>query len=193
MMIVIKFILYMCVALVALVDLVLLIKLIEYGWCVLIRHQAPFVPSNRYLRAAVVHELKTYYPHARRILEIGSGYGGLTRYITRHTGAMAVGVENMPMSAFLSTMADWTCPGARTVWADAFQYMKSGEKFDIAMAYLGPKLTPRLADFRSCFDVLILMDFQLHGVRPVRVVDLNCGCVRYGGKKYPHRLYIYEF
>lgn len=190
----IKWILYEVVALIAVIDLVVLVKLIEYSTCVLIMHQPPFVPSNKRLRAAVVQEVHDHYPDARRITEVGSGYGGLVRALAAACPrAHVYGIENMPVAAWVSKIAALGRPNVHTVHRDAFAYLDGGARFDVAVAYLGPDLTPRLADYAKNFPVLISCDFEIPNRRPTRVIDVGGGYTRYRGKKYPHRIYVYEF
>ena len=72
------------------------VKFIEYSWNVIVSKTPPFVPANSIERAAVAQQINMFYPHAKTVLELGSGYGGLARYIARHTSAHVVGVERMP-------------------------------------------------------------------------------------------------
>ena len=65
-------------------------------------------------------------------------------------------------------------------------------RVDIAVAYMGPNVTPCLTKYSSKFDVLISVDFAIPELKPVRVVDV-CNGIPPVGIKYPHRLFIYEF
>ena len=76
----------------------------------------------------------------------------------------------------------------------AFKFLDNTNiKFDIAIAYLGPKLTPKLYQYKDKIKVLISLDFEIPDIKPKRIIDLDCGSVIYGGKKYPHKILIYEF
>lgn len=186
---------YVLVVVVACVTVYYGVKFIEYSWNVIVSKKPPFVPAIDTERAAVVQQINLYYPHAKTVLELGSGYGGLARYIARNTSAHVVGVERMPASAFISWVLDKLHRvNSRTVWGDVFQYLKNmGGRVDIAVAYMGPKVTPVLADYSNKFDVLISVDFAVPEIKPRRVIDVCGGYTRYAGKKYPHRLYVYEF
>ncbi len=170
------------------------IWLAEYLWCVLVKHQAPCVTSSGNLKRATVSAIRQFYPNTKRIIEIGSGHGGLARYVARRVDASVVGVENMPFAVMISKIGDWFCLArSKTIWVDAFEYLnKTSEKFDVAIAYLGPKLTPQIKNYSKKIKVLIAMDFEIPKLTPVRVIDLG-GSITYGGKKYPHKLFIYEF
>ncbi len=186
---------YIIFAVVACVTVYYGVKFIEYSWNVIVSKKPPFVPANKAECAAVVQQINAFYPCANTVLELGSGYGGLARYIARNTSAHVVGVERMPASAFISWVSDKLHRvNSRTVWGDVFGYLKNmGGRVDIAVAYMGPKVTPVLADYSNKFDVLISVDFAVPEITPVRVVDVCDGYTWYAGKKYPHRLYVYEF
>lgn len=174
-------------------DLFLALRVIEYIYCAFLHKQPPMVASNNALRAIVADQINKYYPNAKRICEIGSGFGGLARYVSRHTNAKVVGVENMPFSAFVSWVLG-VFGKSSTVWGDAFGYLRNTrEPFDIGIAYLGPKLTPMLKDYGDKIRVLISLDFKMPNMKPVRTIDLGYGNTVYHGKKYPHKVFIYEF
>lgn len=194
-MIAAKFVLYFLLVLMFLIDVWLLIMNIEYWVCAFIWHQPPYVGSNMKLRRAVVNELKQHYPNAQKICEIGAGYGVLARQISKDAARDVLALENMPFSAFICWLRGCRWRGRyRTKWCDAIDFLKHTDMhFDVAVAYMGPTFTPRLNDCKKCFDVLVSLDFELPGGRPVRVVDGIRGHTVYNGKKYPHRLFIYEF
>ena len=157
--------------------------------------QPPCVSSEKCERRAVVEQIKSCYPYANNIIEIGCGYGGLARYVARKTDAHVVGVENMPFCVFVARIGNLFCKKSKTVWVDAFEYLnKTDIKFDVAIAYLGPKYTPKLKKYRRKISVLISMDFEIGNEKPVRIIDLTqCGYTIYNGQKYPHKLFVYEF
>lgn len=184
---------YILVGLFVLLDLFLVLKFIEYIYCAFFHGQPPMVASNKKLRQMVANQINKYYPNAYSVCEIGAGFGGMARYIARHTNATVTGIENMPFSVFVSKFLD-IFSKSKTVWGDAFEYMdKLPGTFDIGIAYLGPKLTPLLKNYTGKMHVLISLDFKVPGIKPVRVVDMGYGNTIYRGKKYPHKLFIYEF
>lgn len=186
---------YVLVAVVACVTVYYGVKFIEYSWNVIVSKKPPFVPAIDTERAAVVQQINLYYPHAKTVLELGSGYGGLARYIARNTNACVIGVERMPATALISWGLDKLYrANSRTVWGDVFQYLENmGGRADIAVAYMGPNVTSGLIAYSKKFDVLISVDFAVPKIKPRRVIDVCNGYTRYAGKKYPHRLYVYEF
>lgn len=186
---------YLLVLVLVAVDIWLGIKFVEYACCVFVRHQPPFVPANKKLQRAVVDEILSHYGNAATVCEIGAGHGGLARYIARHCNVRVVALENMPFAASVSKVLGIFCRGrCKTIWCDAFEWLDNAtEPADIAVAYLGPKLTPRLASYGDKVKVLLSLDFEIPNMRPVRVIDVCDGHTIYGGKKYPHRLFVYEF
>lgn len=171
----------------------LFLKNMEYIAC-LWRGQIPFVPSARGLRRAVVHEINTHYPQMKTACDIGAGYGGLARKIARECNMDVTAIENMPLCARISKIGNaMSRAKCRTVHADAFEYLRTAPKFDIAVAYLGPGVNDRLAEFQNKFRVLITLDVPVHGLTPVRTIDAGPGATRYGREKYPHKLFVYEF
>lgn len=175
-------------------EIYLLVRGAEYLYAAFIRRQPPFVPSNKYLRRATGDVICNNYPCAKLVCEIGSGFGGLSRYIARRCNCNVIALENMMFSSFVSWCGDLFCRQSRTIRCDALKYMKNTDKhFDIAVAYLGPKLTPTLSEYKDKFSVLITLDFEIPEMRPVRIIDVGHGMTRYNGVLYPHKLFIYKF
>jgi hypothetical protein len=172
------------------------IKLFEHTYCFCIRHQPPFVASNDYERQLVVEIIKNKYPDAKNICEIGSGFGGLARTIAHNTNTNVYALENMPFSAFVSKVSDKIsrCKNNKTIWTDAFKYLDNTDmNFDIAIAYLGPTYTPIIKNYKNKINTLISLDFEIKGNKPKQVIDIGHGYTIYKRKKYPHRIFIYEF
>jgi len=187
---------YVLLFIIILVDIFLAIKFFEYVYCANIRHQPPMVASNNALRRTVIKEIKTHYPHVKNIVEIGSGFGGMARTVARKTHAHVYALENMPFSVFVSKTLDYLslCRNNKTVWCDAFQYLNdTDKKFDIAIAFLGPTLTPKLKKYKNKIDVLISLDFEIQKLSPTHIIEIGHGYTIYKKVKYPHRLFIYHF
>lgn len=168
---------------------------VEYFYCVFHKNQVPFVGSSRRQRRAVVDCINKYYPDAKNCIEMGSGYGGLARYIARHTKLKVWALENMPYSVLVSRFFDLFCrANSQTIKSDVFEFIdNSKQNFDIAVAYLGPFCANEILRHNKKIKVLISLNFEVQGLEPVRVIDLKCGYVLYGFKKYPHKLFVYEF
>jgi SAM-dependent methyltransferase len=190
------FVVYLLFIVLFLFEVYFFIRMVEYFYCAFVRKQTPFVPSAKSLRRTLVKQINTHYKNAKNIVEIGSGFGGLARYIAKNTNANVVAIENMIFSVSVSKFLDlfqWH-KKSRTVWCDAFKYLKiTDEKFDVAIAYLGPGKTSLLKKFTDNIDVFISLDFEISDLKPVRVVDLKHGYTLYNNKKYPHKLFVYDF
>lgn len=167
----------------------------EYCWCAFIKKQAPFVASSHNQRHAVANLINTKYKDANTIIEIGSGQGGFARYISRHTNKKVIGLENMPFCVCVARFFNlFTFGKTKTVFCDAFSWLeKHPNKIDIAIAYLGPKLTKKLLKHRKKIKVLISLNFEIPNIKPTQIINLKSGQVKFGGKKYPHKLFVYEF
>lgn len=192
----IKFILYVPLIALIILDIYLIIKVFEYFYCAAIRHQAPLVSSTKPLKQSVIKEIKTNYPDAKNICEIGSGFGGLARTAARNTNATVYALENMPFSAFISKCFDKLtfCKNNKTIWCDAFKYLENTNiTFDIAIAFLGPVGTPMISKHKTKIKVLLSLDFEIKELTPKRIIDIGHGYTIYNKIKYPHRLFVYEF
>ncbi len=185
---------WMIVGLLLVVVLYAIVYAIEYTYCVYFKNQVPFVASSRCHKRAVVAQIKRFYPNAKNVVEVGSGLGGLARYVARHTNANVHALENMPACVCISKIFDWVWPTkSETIWCDAFEWLgKKENKYDVAIAYLEPVLTKKLVKYKKNIKVLISLNFEIPELKPVRVVKLK-GFVLYGFKIYSHRLYVYEF
>ena len=170
------------------------IKSLEYLWCIFVLHQIPFVASDRLLRRATVQVINQYCPDVKTVCEIGSGYGGLARFVARRCGADVVALENMPFTNFVARMGSFLPGGGRVqnIRADAFKYLGQGKSFDVGVAYLGPVVNARLVDVMSCFKILIVLDVPIPYVEPTAVIDVGRGFTRYGRLKFPHKLFVYK-
>ena len=170
------------------------IKFVEYIYCSRIRQQPPLVSSNRGLRRLVLQQIKTYYPHAKNICEIGSGLGGLARYLAKNTNANMYALENMPFTVLGAKFFDFiTGTRCKTIWCDAFKWLNdTDKKIDVAIAYLGPSFTTTLSKYKNKIHVIISLDFEIENMRPTRTIDLGHGYTLYNHKKYPHRVFVYE-
>ncbi len=188
------FFLYFFVFLLFLIDLFLGIKLFEYLYCV-IKKQPPFVPSADCLQDAVISQISDCYRNAKIICECGSGFGGLARNISKHTEAKVLALEIMPFSALVSKTLDFLHGSkSKTIWCDAYKYLEHIDNdIDVMITYLSPAYMTRLKKYRHKIKVIISLDFRISGIKPSKIITLGKGYTIYNIKKYPHRLYIYEF
>ena len=179
-----------------LVNIFIWVKLFEFIYCAHIRHQPPLVSSTKTAQKNIIKQINTKYPNAKNICEVGSGFGGLARAIARDTNSNVYALENMPFSAFISITMDKIlhCKRNKTIWCDAFKFLDNTKiNFDIAVAYLGPTATPKIHKYKNKIKVLISQDFEIKNLVPKYVINLGKGYTIYNKKKYPHRLFIYEF
>ena len=180
-------------ACIAILELYLIITRSEYIWCVF-HNQIPYVASSKYLRRALVTEINKHFPNATSICDIGAGYGGLARYIAKKCDMTVVALENMPFTITMARVMNFvTHSRAKIVRCDAFKYLKTSPKFDIGVAYLGPTVNHRLAELKDSFDVIITFDVPIDKLKPTRIIDVGHGTTRYGNRKYPHKLFVYDF
>ncbi len=190
------FVIYILLAFVVIGYIFLMFKFFEYFYCACVRHQPPFVASPDLSRKLVVSEIIKNYPNAKNICEIGSGFGGLARAVARNTNANVYALENMPFSAFVSKLFDKIsfCKNNKTIWCDAFEFLDNTDiKFDVAIAFLGPKLTPCIQKYTDKIKVLISLDFEIGCIKPTRIIEIGHGATIYQNIEYPHRLFVYEF
>ena len=178
---------------VCIIEIYALIYIIEYLVAILIHHQPPYVATSKNSRQKLMQYINTKYPNAENICEVGSGYGRLARYIGKHTNANVIALENMPISAFISKIADLFQTKSKTIKCDAFEYLKNTDKkFDIAVAYLSPHHATKLFKLKNKFMVLISLDFEVANQKPTEIIDLGPGYTLLNHKKYPHKMFIYE-
>lgn len=165
----------------------------EYMWCVF-HHQIPYVASSKYLRRALVVEIQKHFSDATSVCDIGAGYGGLARYIARHTNMSVVALENMPFTITVARIIKFiTRSHIKIIKCDAFEYLKSSPRFDIGVAYLGPNVNHRLAELKNKLDVIITFDVPIPKLKPTRTINVGHGVTRYGRHTFPHKLFIYDF
>ena len=177
-----------------LIESFVLCYLVEYVYAAFIKKQVPFSPSHPQSRTAIVQQIKTFYPDAVSVVDIGAGYGGLARYVAKKLNTDVLALENMPWCAFVSRILGVFAGGrVKTIYCDAFDFLnKYQDRFDVAIAYLGPIDSKKLLKYKKKLKVLISITFEISELKPVRVIDLNCGGVLFNGVKYPHKLFVYE-
>ena len=186
---------YLVITILIVCEAYFIIKIIEYTYCVYIKYQIPLATSTTRLRRAIIQEIKTNYKDAKTIVEIGSGFGGLSRLIAKNTNATVYSLENMPFTIMLAKFFDAIFHSKnKTIWCDAYKYLaETDQRFDIAVAYMGPYEIQELAKYKNKIGILISMDFELENVQPIKVIDVGHGHTTYNRKKYPHKVFIYKF
>ncbi len=179
---------------VSFLEIYLLVRGAEYLYSAFILRQPPFVASNRRERRAIVRAIRDYCPDVATVCDIGSGDGGLSRYVARRCGCRVIGLENMPVAAMVSRIGDLLCPRVRTIHCDAFEYLANTDMvFDVAIAYLGPAFVSQLLQYKDKIRMLIVLDFEIQGTVATAVIHIGGRAMRYNGVLYPRKLFIYKF
>ena len=121
-----KYLIYLTAVFLILFITFMMIHIIEHYYCVFIKKQVPLVASSKRLRRLIAKEIQSHYPNAKIIIEPGSGFGGMMRYIARKTDKKIVGIENIHWYAFISSILD-KCyfNKTHTICCDAFEYFKN--------------------------------------------------------------------
>lgn len=184
---------YLITILIFIGELYIIVYGAEYFWCVF-HHQIPYVASSKYLRRAVAADINKNFPDATSVCDIGAGYGGLARHIARNCDVSVVALENMPFTITVARIMNWlTRSRVKIIKCDAFEYLKSSPRFSIGVAYLGPNVNYRLAEYKKQFDAIITFDVPIEKLKPARIINVGHGATRYGRARYPHKLFIYDF
>lgn len=184
---------YLLVVFLFLFIVFLMLKFVEYIYCSHFKVQPPMVPANQKSKKLIAEYINEHYKDAKTVFELGSGFGGVARYIARHTNKKVTAIENMYFSYYVSRFLDLFCRApSKTILYDMFEYLDNN-KCDIAIAYLDPELTERLLKYKHKIHVLISVDFEMQTHKPTHIIDLGKGFTRLNGKLYPHKLFIYEF
>ena len=187
------FIVYFITFLIFITIVTCILNCFEYIFCVHIKKQAPFVPTCYRERKLLLKYIRENYPNAKTFCDVGSGWGGVARYIASKTNISVIGLENMPFSVMVSKILNIFCFGKiKTIKCDAFEYLKKTKnKFDILYTYLSPDKVSHLLKYKNKFKVLITADFEIPNIKPDKIIPLNHGYTLFNNKKYPHTLYIY--
>jgi len=187
------YIIIAAIILIVLIELYLLVSGAEYIWCVF-HKQIPFVHSSKYLRHALVAEIKKHFPNATSTCDIGGGYGGLARYIACNTDTTVVALENMPFTITIARAMNFiTRSRVQIIRCDAFKYLATSPRFNIGVAYLGPSVNYKLAKYKNKFDAIITFDVPIEKLKPTRIINVGHGHTTYGRYKFPHKLFVYDF
>lgn len=178
-------------------EIYFIIKILEYSYCIYFKHQIPFVASNKQSRKIIAHTINTIYPNKQTVIEFGSGYGGMARYIARSCNVQVLALENMPFCAMISKIIDtvsWQ-KKSKTIFCDAFKYCEN-KHFDICIIYMGPGANTKIQKLFKNFDVMLSLDIPLPDLPPIKIIDIGPGYTRFktgkGSEKYPHKLFVYE-
>lgn len=132
------------------------------------RTQVPFYPSL----PATWRKVKELIPEGKmvRVLDIGSGMGGLVLYLSRERPhAHCVGIELAPLPWLISVLFGVLKKSPATFKYGDYQAVKLSE-YDIVFAYLSPAAMPdlwRKAELEMrAGSLLISYEFEIPGVTP---------------------------
>ncbi len=148
----------------------------------------PPYPSQHVMRQALIDAIKKYYPNAKTLIDIGSGWGGLARMVGKQNPNMRiVGLEYLPLPWACSKIVRFFMGprNVRFIYANAFKYIPKHPS-DIGVSYLLKKSMPRVNEMSKYFRVLIVLDFPIPDREPTHVIDLHHDEL---GK---HRIFVYE-
>lgn len=184
---------YLIACLILAIELYIFAYGIEYIWCVF-HNQIPCVSSSIYLRRALITEINKHFSKSTSVCDIGAGYGGLARYISRNTNTSVAALENMPFTITVARAMNFiTRSRVQIINCDAFEYLKTSPRFNIGVAYLGPSVNYKLAKYKEKFDAIITFDVPIEKLKPTRVINVGHGATHYGRHKFPHKLFVYDF
>ena len=105
------------------------------------RTQVPFYPSGSAAWHAVAERLPAY---PLRIVDIGSGFGGMVTHLARaRTDCEITGIELAPLPLFTSRVIASLTDGKGKFLHGDYQQLHFGE-YDVVFAYLSPAAMPAL-------------------------------------------------
>ena len=136
--------------------------------------QVPLYLSRRRVWLAVQHQL----PQAPglRVLDLGSGLGGLIRHLAdARPDSHVSGIESAPLPCWISKLRMMARRNANIEWGDFWHADLSG--YDVVCAYLSPVPMPALwqkvkREMRPG-TLFISYRFTIPGVMPSQVVEMN--------------------
>lgn len=136
--------------------------------------QVPLYLSRRRVWLAIQHQL----PQAPglRVLDLGSGLGGLVHYLAgARSDSHVIGIESAPLPCWISKLWMMGRPNAHIEWGDFWHTDLGG--YDVVCAYLSPVPMPALwqkvkREMRPG-TLFISYRFTIPGVMPAQVVEMN--------------------
>lgn len=153
----------------------LFLALLLLFWNVL-RERVPLYLSNATTHAALRAILEREGGEGRRVIDLGSGFGGALRAMAEAPRvAEVVGVESAPLPWLVSALRFRSHPRIRVHWASLWSQRLSG--FDVVYAFLSPEPMPRLwaklvREARRPM-LLISNGFPVPEVEPDEVIELD--------------------
>lgn len=150
---------------------------------------APAVSAGIKKQKAVISVIKTFFPNAKSIIDIGSGWGKLVNSMAfEFPKAKIIGIEIFILPYIYSLLKSGNLKNLKFIRADAFKYLDNyPDKFDIGISYLLNSEMQNVENFVNKFKVLIAIDFPLPNINPKEKIKLH------KDKHAQHYLYIYKF
>lgn len=136
--------------------------------------QVPLYLSRRPVWLAIQNQLPQ--TSALRILDLGSGLGGLVQHLARaRPDSQVVGIESAPLPSWISKLRLMRSPNTQIIWRDFWQADLSG--YDVVCAYLSPVPMPDLwekvqREMRPG-TLFLSYRFSIPGVVPAQVIPMN--------------------
>ena len=136
--------------------------------------QVPLYLSRRPVWRAIQNQLPQ--TSALRILDLGSGLGGLVQHLARtRPDSQVVGIESAPLPSWISKLRLIRSPNAQIIWRDFWQTDLS--EYDVVCAYLSPVPMPDLwekvqSEMRPG-TIFLSYRFSIPGAVPAQVIPMN--------------------
>jgi hypothetical protein len=136
------------------------------------RTQVPFYPSNATVWRAVAELLPK--GQSLRIIDVGSGFGGMVMYLARvRVECAVVGIELAPLPWLCSLLRSTVSGSAGQFVRGDYDSVNFGD-FDVVFAYLSPAAMPALwrkahTEMRKG-SLLLSYEFAIPGVEPNMVI-----------------------
>ncbi|MCP4392893.1 MAG: hypothetical protein GY804_01275 [Alphaproteobacteria bacterium] len=142
--------------------LAFIILLIAFPFIFFVFYLAPPVPSTNKSRCAVVDNIHKHAQNAQTILEIGSGWGGMTRMAAKSFPDKKIISYEISLVPYLFTrivFLIFPCKNVELHYGDAFKAIDKGEiKPECTIFYLCSGLEEKMAQYKG---MIISVNFPI--------------------------------
>lgn len=154
------------------------------------RTQVPYYPSRLDVwqrMSDLVTQFEVAHQRSPNVIDIGSGFGGLSLYLAKHhAGIKVAGIEIAPLPWIVSSFRASLAQAQVRFTLGDYQALNFAD-YDIIFAYLSPAAMPALWDkvrqeFRSS-SLLISLEFEVPNVVPL---------MQFSQKGFDRKLFIYR-